>query len=909
MTAMFTQSIQQTTCPYCGVGCGVDATVTNGKLTAVTGHQGHPANRGKLCVKGSNLHETVGEYGRLLQPMVGGQPTHWDEATQLIANRFNTIIDEHGPDAVAFYVSGQILTEDYYVANKLMKGFIGSANIDTNSRLCMASAVAGYKRAFGTDTVPCSYRDIEHTDLLVLVGSNAAWTHPILYQRMEQAKEANPDMKVVFIDPRKTATAQLSDLHLPISPGSDVALFNGLLHYLHLHDGLNQSYIEQYTEGFATTLATVETYDLNKVSQITGIANDDLCLFYQAFLNSEAPLTFYSQGVNQSSQGTDKCNAIINCHLATGHIGKLGTGPFSITGQPNAMGGREVGGLANTLAGHLNIEQPEHRELVQTFWDSPHIPSHQGAKAVDMFDLIKQSKIKAVWIMATNPMVSLPNRAEIAAALEQCEFVVVSDCVTKNDTLAYADVCLPATTWAEKNGTVTNSERCISRQRGVLAAPGEARHDWQALCDVAKAMGFHTGFNYTHPYEIFIEHAALSGFRNASDSECSAPIIRDFDISGLNNLDEQGYDELRPIQWPVNTQYPQGCEQMFADNVFFTPSTRAQFVPVMAKAPKQVTSDQYPYVLNSGRLRDQWHTMTRTGRSVALAQHTQAPFIALHPVDAERHDIQANSLIQLTSPFGQVIARADITTDQRRGEVFMPIHWNANNASHGNVSACFSSHADPISGQPESKHSIVNITKVQPQQQASIFCRDELLNPSDYWTATISEHGYQYDMAWVNTQCDPLSFSQMHAPCDTQWHTFTSTAEQTTVVGIKQGQIMWIGQFSQTYPDVIAPWLNDLMAQDDLSPVQLSELLANKIPQQWLTGKTICSCFQVGKNTIIDAIKTSGLNSVSALGEALQCGTNCGSCKSELATLVNEHAPNLPSTSRFTHSVIPSVTL
>ena len=440
ISAHYQQSVQCTTCPYCGVGCGVDATIINDKITAVSGTLTHPANRGKLCVKGTHLVDTVGTQGRLHHAIVDGMTVSNDEATQAVAERFNQLIQEHGPDSVAFYVSGQILTEDYYVANKLMKGYIGSANIDTNSRLCMSSAVAAYKRSLGSDTVPTCYEDIDQTHMLVLVGSNAAWTHPILFQRMQQAKANKPELKIVIIDPRESATCGIADLHLPIKPGSDIDLFNGLLNFIIEHDAVDNTFVTQHTEQFSEAALTASAYSLAEVSAICGVTQGALKQFYEWFSMAPSVLSFYSQGVNQSVQGVDKCNAIINCHLATGQIGTPGSGPFSITGQPNAMGGREVGGLANMLAAHMNIETPHHRDWVQAFWQSPVMCQSAGLKAVELFEAIGSGQVKAVWIMATNPVVSLPNRNVIEQALASCECVVVSECFAQNDTLAYADI-------------------------------------------------------------------------------------------------------------------------------------------------------------------------------------------------------------------------------------------------------------------------------------------------------------------------------------------------------------------------------------------------------------------------------------------------------------------------------------
>lgn len=509
------QRLMQTTCPYCGVGCGVDVvqkqTDGNTTLSGLTGTPEHPSNYGRLCVKGTHLLDTNSLDGRLLSPQVDGQPVSWDNATTTVANKLRDTIARYGPDSVAFYVSGQLLTEDYYIANKLMKGYIGSANIDTNSRLCMSSAVAAYKRAFGEDIVPCTYEDLEQTDLLILTGSNAAWTHPVLYQRIERAKLRNPAMKVVVIDPRRTDSCELADMHLSLRPGTDAFLYNGLLRYLADHQGLDQTFIDAHTRNFTEALEQARRHTVADIARICDVDEAQLTRVYQWFCHSQRAITFFSMGINQSTSGVDKANAIINCHLASGKIGKAGSGPFSITGQPNAMGGREVGGLANMLAAHMDIENPVHRERVQRFWQSPRIAQKPGLKAVDLFKKIADGQIRFIWIMATNPVVSMPNRTEIEAALAQCETVVVSDIVQTNDTLAYADIVLPATGWSEKDGTVTNSQRTISRQRALLPPPGEARHDWQIMCDVARKMGFAAGFTFT---------GSCTNFQRACSTDC-----------------------------------------------------------------------------------------------------------------------------------------------------------------------------------------------------------------------------------------------------------------------------------------------------------------------------------------------------------------------------------------------------
>ncbi|MEL6337443.1 MAG: molybdopterin-dependent oxidoreductase, partial [Pseudomonadota bacterium] len=474
----------RTACPYCGVGCGVIATPDGQGGAAIDGDPDHPANFGRLCSKGSALGETVGLDGRLLTPMVGGLEASWDEATTLVARRFREAIDQHGPDSVAFYVSGQLLTEDYYVANKLMKGFIGSANIDTNSRLCMASSVAGHKRAFGADTVPGTYEDLEEADLVVLVGSNLAWCHPVLFQRIAAAKAARPGMRVVNIDPRRTATSGLADLSLSLAPGSDVALFNALLSRIVEEGAVDDAYVRQHVAGFPEAVARAQAVSPAEVAAVTGLREAEIEAFTHLWIGSERVVTVYSQGVNQSSAGTDKVNAIINCHLATGRIGRPGMGPFSVTGQPNAMGGREVGGLATMLAAHLDVTEPAHRDAVQDFWQAPAMPTAPGLKAVDLFRACADGRIKALWIMSTNPAVSLPQADDVAAAIRACPFVVVSDILADTDTTRLADVLLPAAGWGEKSGTVTNSERRISRQRAFLPAPFNARPDWRIVADV-----------------------------------------------------------------------------------------------------------------------------------------------------------------------------------------------------------------------------------------------------------------------------------------------------------------------------------------------------------------------------------------------------------------------------------------
>ncbi|HEX2511859.1 MAG TPA: molybdopterin-dependent oxidoreductase, partial [Xanthobacteraceae bacterium] len=470
----------RTTCPYCGVGCGVLAKPDGHGGAAIVGDPEHPANFGRLCSKGSALGETLGLGSRLLHPMVRGTDgtfsrSSWDTALDRVAKGFAKAIAKHGHDSIAFYLSGQLLTEDYYVANKLIKGFIGSPNVDTNSRLCMASSVAGHRRAFGADTVPGSYEDLDLADVIILTGSNAAWCHPVLFQRMV-ANRHKRGAKIVVIDPRRTATAEEADLFLPVAPGMDTALFCGLLVHLADTHAFDYGYVDAHTTGLTEALARAREVapGPTATAEITGLEEADVIRFFELFASTRNAVTCFSQGVNQSAQGTDKVNSIINCHLATGRIGKPGAGPFSLTGQPNAMGGREVGGLANQLAAHMGFS-PEEIDRVRRFWRAPNMVRGEGLKAVQMFDAIERGKIKALWVMATNPAVSLPRARAISKALGKLDLFVVSENVVANDTInSGAHILLPAAAWGEKSGTVTNSERRISRQRPFLPLPGEA---------------------------------------------------------------------------------------------------------------------------------------------------------------------------------------------------------------------------------------------------------------------------------------------------------------------------------------------------------------------------------------------------------------------------------------------------
>ncbi len=872
-----------TTCPYCGVGCGVQARLEDGQLVGVKGDTSHPANLGRLCVKGAALHETVGLEGRLLHPEMDGQRVDWDTALDAVAEGFIRIIREHGPQAVAFYVSGQLLTEDYYVANKLMKGYIGAANIDTNSRLCMASAVVGYKRAFGMDAVPSGYEDLEAAELIVLVGSNTAWAHPVVFQRIEAAKKARPSLRVIVIDPRRTATCDLADLHLALKPGTDAVLFNGLLAWLAATHAIDRAYIEAHTEGFEAALEAAREWTPVRVAEVCELPLAEVLSFFSQYADTEKVVTMYSQGVNQSSSGVDKSNAIINCHLACGRIGRPGMGPFSITGQPNAMGGREVGGLANQLAAHMDFA-PEDVARVQRFWGSPTIARASGLKAVDLFRAIGAGQVKAVWIMATNPVVSLPDADAVRQALAGCELVVVSDILRDSDTTRLAHILLPATGWGEKDGTVTNSERRISRQRGFLPPPGEARHDWWIITEVARRMGFGEAFPYTRPAEIFREHAALSGFENAGR--------RAFDISALADISDAQYDALTPIQWPVTAAAPQGTPRLFTDGRFFTPSGRARLIPITPRPPLHAPSEDYPFVLNTGRVRDQWHTMTRTGKAARLLVHIDEPYCEVHPDDACRVGLEDGGLARLASPTGWMLARVRLSEGQRPGSLFVPMHWNRQFAAQARMGTLVAAVTDPLSGQPESKHTPVRIEPWRPGWQAVLFCRAEPdLVGVPYWVKVPGEGVIRYELAGTAAVADWRAWLEAHV----------ALAGLRLEAGEPHGAVYHAVLWAEGRP-VAALYVSSARPAIDREAVAAAfhtppsehtarlALLAGRAPAGGEdVGRIVCSCFRVGEYAIRKAID-AGCTTVEALGAALKCGTNCGSCIPELKALIHTHA-------------------
>ena len=870
----------RTTCPYCGVGCGVLARAGPAGA-AVAGDPEHPANRGRLCSKGTHLADTLALGGRLLHPVVDGRRTGWDAALQRVAGTFAETVRAHGPDSVAFYVSGQLLTEDYYVANKLMKGFIGGANIDTNSRLCMASAVAGHKRAFGADTVPGVYADLEEADLVVLVGSNLSWCHPVLHQRLAAARAARRT-RVVVVDPRRTATCDLADLHLPLAAGSDVALLGGLLAHLERTGAVDSAYVRRHVSGAGAALEAARELTPRKAARLTGLDAGPLAAFYRMFAETERVVTLFSQGVNQSSAGTDKVNAILNCHLATGRIGRPGMGPFSVTGQPNAMGGREVGGLANMLAAHMEIADPAHRRIVRDFWQAPRIATRPGLRAVELFEAVATGRVRALWIMATNPAVSLPRAGAVGPALARCPFVVVSDVVRGTDTARHADVLLPSTAWGEKDGTVTNSERCISRQRPFLPAPGEARADWWQVCEVARRMGFARAFPYRHPAEIFAEHAALSGAGNDGG--------RDFDISAYAGITRPAYDALEPFRWPRPAGRAAPGPRFFADGGFFTRDRRAVMVPTPYRAPASSVSPRFPLVLNTGRIRDQWHTMTRTAKSATLMSHRPEPFVEVHPEDAARHGIEDAALVRVSSRHGSAVLRAVVTSELRPGTVFAPIHWSRQHASDASVGTLVGAHTDPVSAQPEFKFTPV---AVAPFKAAWHGFAATLARPStagaDYWAVARTATGWRTELAardapddWAGAARRILGAgpaAELVTYCD-------HAAGRHRFACYSDDRLAGVLFVSRTPVPETRNWavarIGD--AQADRWTV-LAGQAGGTVPD---VGAIVCACFQVGQKQIAGAVESGACASVADVGVHLGAGTNCGSCRPEIARLVVE---------------------
>ena len=852
----------RTACPYCGVGCGVLARPNGEGGAIISGDPDHPANFGRLCSKGFALDETLGLDGRLLHPMLRQADdslarVDWDQALGRVSDGLRRIVECDGPPAVAFYLSGQLLTEDYYVANKLMKGFIGSSNVDTNSRLCMASTVAGQRRAFGEDVVPGNYGDLDAADLLVLVGSNTAWCHPVLFQRMIRNRKER-GAKIVVIDPRRTMTARDADLFLPIAPGTDTALFCGLLVHLADSGKLDEGYIARRTNGFAETLTRAREIapDVGATAVATGLSEADVSTFFGLFETVENAVTCFSQGVNQSAQGTDKVNAIINCHLATGRIGRPGMGPFSLTGQPNAMGGREVGGLANQLAAHMGFA-PDEVDRVRRFWKAPRMAEREGLKAVQLFEAIERSEIKALWVMATNPAMSLPRAGAWRDALRKLELFVVSDVVASNDTIeSGAHVLLPAAAWGEKDGTVTNSERRISRQRAFLPAPGDAKPDWWIVSEVGKRLGFEEAFSYRTPADVFREHAALSCFENDG--------ARAFDLGSLASLSDRHYATFEPVQWPVMADGT-GAARLYADNRFSTSDGKARFIAPEPPRLRDDVSEDYPLRLNTGRLRDQWHSMTRSGQSARLATHRPEPFVEIHPLDAAAYGLKHDGFARVATPHGACTLKVVIDPGQRRGSVFVPIHWSDATSSDACVGDLVAPVTDPHSGQPESKATPVGIAPLSfVYRGAAMTCGGMAFPDGTWWSRLRTAEGWGWSLA---TNDGPAAW-RAAAP-----DLFGLHAVLTEYVDREKG-IYRAAAFED------GRLVGALFIGPEGTP----------LPKLQSVGvlPVVCACFDVASDVIREAVNAKSMTTAEEVGRLLRAGTKCGTCLPELREILNE---------------------
>ncbi len=870
----------RTTCPYCGVGCGVLATPDGSGGAAIAGDTEHPANRGRLCSKGSALGETLGLGSRVLHPLKRNTAgsydrVGWNEALDAVAAGLRAIAAEYGSDAIAFYLSGQLLTEDYYVANKLAKGFIGTPHVDTNSRLCMSSTVAAQRRVFGSDTVPGAYEDFDSADLIVLVGSNTAWCHPILFRRM-QDNRCERGARLVVLDPRVTATAEDADMVMALKPGSDAALFAGLLVHLADRGLVDRSYVARHVAGFDEALANAREIapDVTSVSDATGLSVEQVAAFYELWASTPHVVTAWSQGVNQSAQGTDKVAAILNCHLATGRIGRPGCGPFSLTGQPNAMGGREVGGLANMLAAHMGYGAEE-IDRVRRFWQAPNIARREGLKAVQMLEAVAEGSIRALWVMATNPAVSLPNADKAQAALAGLDLFVVSENVLSNDTLAAKPhYILPAAAWGEKDGTVTNSERRISRQRAFLPLPGEVKPDWWIACEVAKRLGFGAAFTYAGPHEIYAEHAALSAFENEG--------TRDFDIGAHAGLGKAAYDALRPVQWPVPVHHPEGTARLFGDGNFFGPGRRAQMRPLAAPKLASTVSEAFPLLLNTGRVRDQWHTMTRTGLSPRLSAHIAEPSVYLHPADMTRFGLVEGGFARLASAYGSAVLKVVADAGVAEGALFAPIHWSGETASDARVGALTQPLCDPFSGQPEMKATPVSIVPVAYRFEGFVLSREGFSLPEQSWWARLAVEGGEGRLFATDASVDAMAaLMRERFGADGLTELIDRDGGSYRCAVLRDGRLQAALFLAPAGRAPLWDTVKAIFADPTATVESRLALLSGRVPGGADHGPTVCACFGVGLNAIRAAFE-AGAATAEEIGLQLKAGTNCGSCLPEI---------------------------
>ena len=912
-------SESKATCCYCGVGCGVIVQSDGVQVTGVRGDPEHPANFGRLCTKGSTLHLSASpllqRQARALYPELRTmrdsprRQASWDVTNDFLARRIAETVEKHGPDSIGFYISGQLLTEDYYAFNKLAKGLIGTNNVDTNSRLCMSSAVAGYKQTLGADAPPACYEDIDHADLLFIAGSNTAYAHPILYRRIEDARRANPGLRMIVADPRRTDTARDADLFLQILPGTDVALFNGMLHICLWEDLVDLSYIAEHTEGFPELKRSVREYTPKHVAAICGISEDDLFKAARWFGEAKAALSMYCQGLNQSASGTAKNASLINLHLATGQIGKPGAGPFSLTGQPNAMGGREVGGMANLLSGHRDLANPEHRAEVARLWGVDDVPATPGKTAIPMFEAVRKGEIKILWIACTNPAQSMPDQNLVHEALKHAELVIVQETYRSTATVVYADVLLPATTWSEKEGTVTNSERRITRFKPVLPAPGEARHDWRIVVDVARRLESLMGrqqtlFPYETPEQIWNEH------RESTRG-------RDLDITGLSYrlLEEQG-----PQQWPFPEGAVAGKQRLYEDGIFPTADGRATFADTPYVPLAEPRDVRYPFSLNTGRLRDQWHGMSRTGTVARLFGHVPEPSVEMHAHDMNRIGVADGDLVHVTSRRGSIVLPARASEQVGLAQSFIAMHWGdeflSGSTSTGEriagVNALTSPAYCPSSKQPELKHAAVKILKAElPWRLLCVawLSADEAARAREQLKGLMPAFQFAACVPFGRERAGVLFRAAAHEAAPEELlakieailglsasgvlhYADKRRGQRRSMRVVKAGIETHLEGFLLAGDISAEAWIKPLL-QDELPAQAYGRLLlvpGAKAPVAVAArGKQVCSCFDVSEGQIHTALLActgSPDAQLLQLQARLQCGTNCGSCVPELKRLV-----------------------
>jgi assimilatory nitrate reductase catalytic subunit len=945
----------KSTCPYCGVGCGViietDGAQPTGAIVGVRGDPDHPANFGRLCTKGATLHLTaspaVTMSTRLLQPLQRlargstPQPIGWDAALDLAAERFADTIQQHGPDSVGFYLSGQLLTEDYYVYNKLAKGLIGSNNVDTNSRLCMSSAVAGYKATLGADAPPCSYEDLAHADTVFISGSNTAWAHPILFRRLEDARRAKPagrDQRWIVVDVRRTETAETADLFLQIQPGTDVALCHGMLHLM-LWEGLTDpAWMAAHTSGFETLRHAVREWTPKEAARVCGIREDDLIQAARWFAQSDrragqdgratpgATLSLYCQGLNQSAAGTDKNAALINLHLATGQIGRAGAGPFSLTGQPNAMGGREVGGLANLLSAHRDLANPAHRAEVAALWGVADVPARPGKSAVEMFQAAADGEIKALWIACTNPAQSMPDQATVRRALQRCEFVVVQEAFATTATAAYADLLLPATTWGEKIGSVTNSERRISLVRPAVAAPGATRHDWAIGVDFAQRLearlpelrsGWTAGQSTLFPYAL-----DDSGAEAIWNEHRASTAGRDLDITGLSwaMLDQQG-----PQQWPLPSGASTGKTRLYEDGQFPTPDGRARFSAMTYRPVAEPRDARYPFSLTTGRLRDQWHGMSRTGTLGRLFGHVPEPVVELHPTDLARRGLKDGELVEVRSRRGSIVLPIQSSEAVAPTQASIPMHWgaevlggvDAKGEPRLGINGLTLSAFCPTSKQPELKHTAVRIEPAAlPWRMLGLawLPQAQMLQAREALKELMGEFGYALVLPF-GREPHLQQFGGL------LWRAAAPAAVSEELIlrieallGLDQSHALhYVDRKRGQHRSILLEHEGDnrilrgvLLAGDTRAEAWIKTLLQDELPAQSYgrallagsekppvavqeRGKQVCTCFNVTEpqiNATLASCHGSTEERLAQLQGALKCGTNCGSCLPVLRGMV-----------------------